>query len=66
MSTKPLPQLERRMFPRKAAAHYLGISIRALDSLAAAGQIPKTPIAGRVLYDRADLDSYIERVKRSA
>ena len=54
------------MFPRKAAAHYLGISIRALDSLAAAGQIPKTPIAGRVLYDRADLDSYIERVKRSA
>lgn len=62
----PLPQLERRMFPRKAAAHYLGISLRALDSLATAGAFPKTKIAGRTLFDRAELDAYIERVKRSA
>ena len=61
-----IPQLERRMFPRKAAAHYLGISLRSLDALAADGQIAKTPIAGRVLYDRTDLDAYVERVKRSA
>jgi hypothetical protein len=65
MST-PLPPLERRMFPRKEAAYYLGISLRSLDGLAADGQVIKTPIAGRTLYDRADLDAYIERQKRSA
>jgi len=64
--SKALPTLERRMFPRKDAAFYLGISLRALDALASDGHLLKTPIAGRVLYDRADLDAYIERVKRSA
>lgn len=64
--TKPLPQLERRMFPRREAAHYLGISLRSLDSLAAGGQFPKVVLAGRTLYDRSDLDAYVERVKKSA
>lgn len=58
--------IERRMFPRKDAAYYLGISLRSLDKLAAAGEFSKTPIAGRVVYDRVDLDAYIEQVKRSA
>jgi len=65
MSKAPVA-LERRMFPAKEAAHYLGISVRSLAYLAAAGQVPKTKLAGRVLYDRADLDAYVERVKRSA
>lgn len=60
------PQIERRMFPRKPAADYLGIGLRSLDQLAADGEIPKTRIAGRVLYDRVDLDAYIERVKRAS
>jgi hypothetical protein len=54
---------ERRMFPRKEAAHYLGISLRALDQLGSDGDMPKVVIAGRTLYDRADLDEYVERVK---
>lgn len=61
-----LPRLERRMFPRKDAAYYLGISLRALDELASDGEVVKTHIAGRVLYDRADLDAYIERAKRAS
>lgn len=63
MSVTPL---ERRMFPRKDAAYYLGVSLRALDQLAADGEVLKTRIAGRVVYDRVDLDAYVERVKRSA
>lgn len=59
-------QLERRMFPRKEAAYYIGISLRSLDTLAAEGQILKTKIAGRTVYDRSDLDAYIERVKRAS
>jgi hypothetical protein len=61
----PAP-IERRLFPRKDAAHYLGISLRALDQLGSDGQIVKTPLCGKTLYDRADLDEFIERVKRSA
>lgn len=61
--TTALPQLSRRMLPRKEAAYYLGISLRSLDELAAAGAFPKTVIAGRTLFDRVDLDAYIERVK---
>lgn len=57
---------ERRMYPRKDAAYYLGISLRSLDYLGNDGQIPQTRIAGRVLYDQRDLDGYIERVKRSS
>lgn len=54
------------MFPRRDAAHYLGISLRALDRLGSNGDVLKVVICGRTLYDRADLDAYIERVKRSA
>lgn len=61
-----LSPIERRMFPRKDAAYYLGISLRALDQLASDGEVLKTRIAGRVVYDRVDLDAYVERIKRSA
>lgn len=59
-------QLERRMFPRKEAAHYLGISLRSLDTLASDGKVLKVVICGRTLYDRADLDALVEREKRAS
>lgn len=61
-----MASIERRMFRRGPAADYLGIGLRSLDQLAADGQIPKTRIAGRVLYDRVDLDAFIERQKRAS
>jgi excisionase family DNA binding protein len=58
--------LERRLLNYARAAAYLGISLRAVKELAADGKIPKTPIGHRVLFDREDLDAFIERAKRSA
>lgn len=58
--------VERRMLNYERAAAYLGISVRAVKQLAADDQIVKTPIGHRVLFDKADLDAFIERVKRSA
>ena len=57
---------ERRLFPRVDAAFYLGISLRSLDQLKKDGKIVPTELAGRTVYDRRDLDGYVERVKRGA
>ena len=58
---------ERRMLNYTRAAAYLGISVRSLRDLAnKAGEIRTTPIGHRVLFDKRDLDDYIERAKRSA
>lgn len=64
--TRALPTFERRLLPYAGAAAYLGISLRSMKQLAADGQIPKVLIGHRVLFDRSDIDSYIERIKRSA
>jgi len=52
---------------RKEAADYLRISVRTLDSLARKGEIPYSKlgngIRARVVYQRKDLDAYLERVK---
>lgn len=66
MSAKPLPTMERRLLGYANAAEYLGISLRGMKDLAANGEIRKVPIGGRVLFDRSDLDAYIERIKKSA
>lgn len=63
MSTTSLPR-ERRLFPRADAAFWLGISLRALDQLKKDGKITPTVLAGRTVYDRRDLDAYVDRVKR--
>lgn len=64
--TRPLPTYERRLLPYAGAATYLGISLRAMKELAAKGSVPKTQIGHRVLFDREDLDAFIERVKRAS
>ena len=58
--------IERRMFNRREAATYLGIGLRMFDSITAKGEILKVSIGARVLFDRSDLDAYIERLKASA
>lgn len=67
MSTRALPQVERRLLNYKAAAAYLGISERAMKELGGpGGQILQVKIGHRVLFDKVDLDAYIEQIKRSA
>ncbi len=57
---------ERRLLNYQRAAAYLGISLRAMKELKAKDAVRYVPIGHRVLFDKADLDAYIERIKRSA
>ena len=63
---KAISIVERRMHNYKQAAAYLGISLRSMNQLAADGKIPKTHIGHRVLFDREDLDAFIEKAKRAS
>ena len=67
--TRPTPKdAERRLLNFARAAAYLGISLRSMHDLGAAktGVIPRVEIGHRVLFDKADLDAYVERVKRGS
>lgn len=65
--TRPLPRdAERRLFDYAHLAAYLSISLRSAKELAKEGQFRKVNIGSRVLFDKADVDAYIERIKRSA
>lgn len=66
--TRPLPRdTERRLLNYERAAAYLGISVRAMKNLGGPnGTIPRVELGHRKLFDKADLDDYIERLKRSA
>jgi excisionase family DNA binding protein len=65
--TRPLPtDVERRLLNYERAAAYLGVSVRTMKSLAADGKVVKIPLCGKVLFDRADLDAFIDKTKRSA
>lgn len=58
----PAP-VERRLLTSKEAANYLAISPRKLWSLQIGRGIPSLRIGRKVLFDRADLDTWIERQK---
>lgn len=58
--------LVKRLFTVEDAAAYLSIGKRTMWRLIADGEVRKTPIGSRTLVDRADLDAYVDRVKRSA
>jgi hypothetical protein len=66
--TRPLPQdAERRLLNYERAAAYLGISIRAMKDIGGPhGRIVQVKIGERVLFDKADLDGYIEKLKRAS
>jgi len=54
-----------RLLSQHEAASYLGVSYWTLRDLIFRGDFPYLRIKRRILIDRADLDSYIGRVKNS-
>ncbi len=52
-----------RLLSQREAASYLGVSYWTLRDLTFRGEIPYLRIKRRILVDRADLDSYIGRLK---
>ncbi len=58
------PSHAPRLLSVKDAAVYLGVSPWTIRSLGWSREIPEVKIGRRVLYDREDLDRYIDRVKR--
>lgn len=68
MPTKKTPlDAERRLLDYTRAAAYLGISLRSMKNLGGPnGEIRQVPIGARVLFDKADLDAYIEKTKRAS
>lgn len=63
---RAVPTIERRLLGYPQVAIYLGISVRSAKDLAATGKLTKVLIGHRVLFDREDIDAYIERVKRAS
>lgn len=68
MTAKGAPvDAERRLYDFTRAAIYLGVSVRKMKELGGpGGQILRVPLGNRVLFDKVDLDAYVERLKRSA
>jgi hypothetical protein len=54
---------ESRLLRRRAAAEYLGISVKLLARLRDSGQLRVVEMWGRQWYDRADLDAVVEQLK---
>ena len=53
----------RGALTRFEAAMYLGISIRSLDNLLSAGEIPKVKIGRKTVVRVDDLDNFLNRKK---
>lgn len=65
--TRALPRdAERRLLDYAHMAAYLGVSLRGAHELAKEGHVRKVQIGHRVLFDKVDLDAYIERIKRAS
>lgn len=57
---------ERRLLDYAHLAAYLSVSLRTAKQLAADGHIRKVTLGHRVLFDKVDVDAYIERIKRAS
>lgn len=57
---------ERRCFGRAEAADYLGVSRRFVDRLAATKQIRSFKLGRRLMFDRADVDEFVESLKAAS
>jgi len=55
--------LAPRLLPIKAAAAYLSCTIWAVRSLAWNREVPSLKIGNRILFDKKDLDAFVERAK---
>jgi len=59
----PAPSVAPRLLNVRAAAVYLGSTVWAVRNLGWAHEIPFVRIGRRILFDRADLDTFVERLK---
>jgi len=62
--TVDAPTNARRLLSVKEAASYLGVSVWTVRTLGWNGEIPEVKIGRRRLFDRRDLDAFVERSKR--
>jgi excisionase family DNA binding protein len=62
----PQPEPPRRWSDRQAAAEYLGVAVRTIDTLIASGEIRAYRLPGgrRVLIDLAEVDASIAAAAR--
>ena len=60
---KPPQSLEPRLLSQHEAARYLGISYWTIRDLVFRHEIPFIKIGRRILVDRLDLDTYLDRSK---
>ena len=60
---KPPSASEPRLFSQQAAACYLGISYWTIRDLVFRRELPFVKIGRRILVDRMDLDTYLDRSK---
>jgi excisionase family DNA binding protein len=58
-----VPAVQPRLLTIRAAAAYLSASVWAIRTLAWSQAVPYVKIGNRILFDRADLDAYVERAK---
>lgn len=56
-------ELAPRLLPIKAAAAYLSCTIWAVRSLVWNREVPSLKIGNRILFDKKDLDAYVEAQK---
>ncbi|MBZ5534003.1 MAG: helix-turn-helix domain-containing protein [Acidobacteriia bacterium] len=61
--TARTPTLAPRLLSIKDAAVYLSCTIWAVRSLAWDHKVPSLKIGNRILFDKKDLDAFIERTK---
>ena len=63
--TKP-GNIQRRLLNTDEAAAYLGSGRRTMQNLLRDGEVLKIRIGASTRIDQADLDEYVERIKRQS
>jgi len=58
------PSHARRLFSVQESAAYLGVSVWTMRGLGWNREVPEVKIGRRTLFDREDLDRFIEQCKR--
>jgi excisionase family DNA binding protein len=61
-----LAPVTQRLLTIHAAAQYLSAHVWAIRKLAWDGLVPTIKIGNRLLFDRADLNKYVDALKRTA
>jgi excisionase family DNA binding protein len=56
-------EVPARLMPIKPAAAYLGTTVWQMRTLVWEKKLPHLRIGKRILFDKADLDSYVDSVK---